>query len=617
MKRPENNWDRVFSRLDSISSKAMIGYRSARDIARKLGAFGFIVLTVPALCLGCLYFIPQSFYLFVLISIACAFLVPVFWTLHKLRNYNASVQYRSGAANRLNAILILAGSQASFFHSNALLWAAVFFGGALWSWIFLGLTVFSFILTGALLGVGIANLAGAIYVRKSKLWVLVAKQTRVPVKSGWQTTRYATLAEVRLREDNRDDPERIASTIALISQPDAHAEGIPLRIKNFGIWPGQSFQREFLLRLRALPQLAALGAMSGLLILLIHLTLDLGPIALLDRGHKFEAGDTGPQDPQSGDGQQGEGQEPSQGPQSGDGQQGEGQEPSPDPQSGDAQQGEGQDQPPDPQSGDAQQGEGQEPSQDPQSGDGQQGEGQEPSPDPQSGDGQQGEGQDQPPDPQSGDGQQGEGQDQPPDPQSGDGQQGEGQEPSQGPQSGDGQQGEGQEPSQDPQSGDGQQGEGQEPSQDPQSGNGQQGEGQEPSQDPQSGDGQQGEGQEPSQDPQSGDGQQGEGQESSQDPQLSDGQQQGDAQKKITPDLDTSPSADTKLQLSLDENPTSENIGNNEGNGRNQFADRGARPANTLEISPSSVSKENNDELRPHIPEQDIPHWMKNIIYSK
>ncbi len=178
----------------------------------------------------------------------------------------ASRLYRTGAFQRVAAVYTIAASQKYFLIAQAILWGGFAFLGGSLLLAALGATLLSYILAGGLISAGCGHFIGSLRAKSSVFGLICCKTELLPKASLASTARYALQPEVRLAMDMAADVGELGSLLAIIAQEDARADGVVLRIPDFGEWPGLSFTREFKVRMKGSLAPLAFGGISGLLV---------------------------------------------------------------------------------------------------------------------------------------------------------------------------------------------------------------------------------------------------------------------------------------------------------------------------------------------------------------
>nr|WP_321455700.1 DUF3784 domain-containing protein [uncultured Cohaesibacter sp.] len=204
---------------------------------------------------------------FLLILAVLGFVLAIgFFAIQTLKLHSAKLLFRSGAFNRLNAVRKIASAQIDFLRTVGLFLFAFTWGGAFLLFLGLGFTAPSFLLAGALIGVGAANLIGAIYA-KASIFRFIACKENIAAPTSWaELVQYVILPNRRLAFAVTQSRSDLASLLAILAYQDAQKSGTPLRIQEFGVWPGLSYARELKLRVVANIPLLASGAIVGLVV---------------------------------------------------------------------------------------------------------------------------------------------------------------------------------------------------------------------------------------------------------------------------------------------------------------------------------------------------------------
>ena len=179
--------------------------------------------------------------------------------------------YRTGAFQRVAAVYTIAVSQKYFLIAQAILWGGFAFLGGSLLLAGLGATLLSYILAGGLISAGCGHVIGGLRAKGSVFGLICCKTELLPKASLAHTTRYALQPEVRLAMDMAADVGELGSLLAIIAQEDARADGVVLRIPDFGEWPGLSFTREFKVRMKGSLAPLAFGGISGLVVGIVML----------------------------------------------------------------------------------------------------------------------------------------------------------------------------------------------------------------------------------------------------------------------------------------------------------------------------------------------------------
>ena len=181
--------------------------------------------------------------------------------------------YRTGAFQRVAAVYTIAVSQKYFLIAQAILWGGFAFLGGSLLLAGLGATLLSYILAGGLISAGCGHLIGGLRAKRSVFGLICCKTELLPKASLAHTTRYALQPEVRLAMDMAANVGELGSLLAIIAQEDARADGVVLRIPDFGEWPGLSFTREFKVRMKGSLAPLVFGGISGLWVGIVMLVL--------------------------------------------------------------------------------------------------------------------------------------------------------------------------------------------------------------------------------------------------------------------------------------------------------------------------------------------------------
>ncbi len=259
------NMDTLPRSVPKSQAIAQAWLRHIRASAGAMGAAGLIALLVPPVLLVGFGLFPSLLLLFSLLAALGVLLAIVVTVLVHIKVRRAERLYRSGSFNRFAAIRTMATSHRLFMLSQGIGWGSA---SLLLSVFFLrefGAMVPVFCLAGGVLGVGTAQLAGALKVRSSLFRFICCRQGAVPVLGRVALLRYALMPDERLAIDRLIDPDGLASLLAVFAQGDGTSNGAALRIPSFGVWPGLSWSREAWLRLRASVPLFGLGCLSGLI----------------------------------------------------------------------------------------------------------------------------------------------------------------------------------------------------------------------------------------------------------------------------------------------------------------------------------------------------------------
>ena len=183
----------------------------------------------------------------------------------------ASRLYRTGAFQRVAAVYTIAVSQKYFLIAQAILWCGFAFLGGSLLLAGLGATLLSYILAGGLISAGCGHLIGGLRAKSSVFGLICCKTELLPKASLSHTARYALQPEVRLAMDMAADVGELGSLLAIIAHEDARADGVVLRIPDFGEWPGLSVTRELKVRMKGSLAPLAFGGISGLLVGIVML----------------------------------------------------------------------------------------------------------------------------------------------------------------------------------------------------------------------------------------------------------------------------------------------------------------------------------------------------------
>nr|WP_321524487.1 hypothetical protein [uncultured Cohaesibacter sp.] len=239
--------------------------RHIRASAGAMGAAGPIALLVPPALLVGFGLFPSLLLLFSLLAALGVSLAIVVIVLVHIKVRRAERLYRSGSFNRFAAIRTMAASHRFFMLSQGIGWGSASLLLSVFFLRELGAMVPVFCLAGGVLGVGTAQLAGALKARSSLFRFICCRQGAVPGLGRVALVRYALMPDERLAVDRLIDPDGLASLLAVFAQGDGTSNGAVLRIPSFGEWPGLSWSREAWLRLRASVPLFGLGCLSGLI----------------------------------------------------------------------------------------------------------------------------------------------------------------------------------------------------------------------------------------------------------------------------------------------------------------------------------------------------------------
>lgn len=208
----------------------------------------------------------SPFAYFGLLAVAVGILVAggLLFLFSLAKRRKAARLYRTGAFQRVAAVYTIAVSQKYFLIAQAILWGGFAFLGGSLLLAGLGATLLSYILAGGLISAGCGHVIGGLRAKGSVFGLICCKTELLPKASLAHTTRYALQPEVRLAMDMAADVGELGSLLAIISQEDARADGVVLRIPDFGEWPGLSFTRELKVRMKGSLAPLAFGGISGL-----------------------------------------------------------------------------------------------------------------------------------------------------------------------------------------------------------------------------------------------------------------------------------------------------------------------------------------------------------------
>ncbi len=230
-----------------------------------IGSSGLIAFLMPPILLFGFGLFPIALQLFFLLTALGVALAIGSTLLFRLTLKKADRFYRSGSFNRIAAIRTMAVSHRLFMLSQALWWGGLTLLLAALILREFGAMIAVFFLAGGMLGVGASQFVSALKARPTFFRLICCRRGSVPVL-GWSAlVRYVLMPDERLAADRLDDPDGLASLLAVIAQGEGSSNGAALRIPSFGEWPGLSWLRETRLRLRASVPLFGLGCLSGVI----------------------------------------------------------------------------------------------------------------------------------------------------------------------------------------------------------------------------------------------------------------------------------------------------------------------------------------------------------------
>ncbi|WP_319567692.1 hypothetical protein [Cohaesibacter marisflavi] len=241
-----------------------------------VASFGWPVVAgsnVSGLLLVGYALLPQEgSYLFIVASTLLA-VGSFLFVLSQIKRHKATKLYQTGAFQRAAALCKISASRKLFMIAHGVVWGGAAFLCASGILAGLGATLLSYIFVGGFIAVGCGHLFGVLRVKSSVFCLICCKRKELPPASLPQMTRYALQPDVRLAMDQASDAGALSSLLAIIAQDDAQANGVALRIPDFGDWPGLSLARESKLRMKgSLAPFAsgcAIGLIAGGLLLLL------------------------------------------------------------------------------------------------------------------------------------------------------------------------------------------------------------------------------------------------------------------------------------------------------------------------------------------------------------
>ena len=243
--------------------------RRISQARRFVASFGWPVVVgsiVSCLLLVGYALLPQEGAYLLIVATTLLAVGLLLFVLSLIKRRKAAKLYKTGAFHRAAALYKISASRKLFMIAHGVVWGGAAFLCASGLLAVLGATLLSYIFVGGFIAVGCSHLFSVLRVRSSVFGLICCKIKELPKISLAQTTRYALQPDVRLAMDQASDAGTLSSLLAIIAQDDAQANGVALRIPDFGDWPGLSLARESKLRMKGSLAPFASGCTIGLIV---------------------------------------------------------------------------------------------------------------------------------------------------------------------------------------------------------------------------------------------------------------------------------------------------------------------------------------------------------------